>query len=199
MTEPAFDPVVLAELADRLAERLGPERESEITAHLARLVERQTGDPASAVEAAHTALRSAPGAPATPLGRGRGALVAAVEQLATEVAAQRVALDAILAALGDSWRVGSHHHPDLEGELDALHDRFTQADRHRAWTPTDLDVASRLSALERATGVGSPLSALERATGVGSPPAQPRGAAPSVAGEGSDPRAVVDPPDEGSS
>ena len=153
MTDPASDAARLdgrlAELADQIAARLGPERDSEITAHLARLVEREAGDPLAALERAHAALRSAPGAP-TEIGRGRAASAAAIQQLTDEVAAHRAALDALLATLADSLRAGTHRHPDLEGELDALHDRFTEADRHRTWTPTDLDLSTRLGALEQA-------------------------------------------------
>jgi O-antigen chain-terminating methyltransferase len=138
----------LGELADQIAAHLGPERDSEIAAHLARLVARQATDPLPALEQAHAALRAAPGAP-TELGRGRRASAAALQQLTDEVAAHRAALDAVLGALADTMRAGTHRHPDLEGELDALHDRFTEADRHRAWTPTDLDVSERLAALER--------------------------------------------------
>ena len=138
----------LGALADQIAARLGPERDSEIAAHLARLVARQATDPLPALEQAHAALRAAPGAP-TELGRGRGASAAAIQQLTDEVAAHRAALDAVLGALADTMRAGTHRHPDLEGELDALHDRFSEADRHRAWTPTDLDVSERLAALER--------------------------------------------------
>jgi O-antigen chain-terminating methyltransferase len=153
VTDPAPDAArlegLLGELAARIADQLGPEPGSEITAHLARLAERSAPDPLPALERAHQALQAAPGAP-TDLGRGRGATAAAVEQLAREVAAQRTALDAVLTTLGDTLRAGTHRHPDLEGELDALHDRFVEADRHRAWTPTDLDVSTRLDALERA-------------------------------------------------
>jgi 2-polyprenyl-3-methyl-5-hydroxy-6-metoxy-1,4-benzoquinol methylase len=56
----------------------------------------------------------------------------------------------VLAALGDSLRAGTHRHPDIEGELDALHDRFAHAERGRGWSATDVDVARRLDALERA-------------------------------------------------
>ncbi|MGH9276145.1 MAG: hypothetical protein ACRDZU_15995, partial [Acidimicrobiales bacterium] len=153
MTDPAPDAAaleaLLVQLADQIAARLGPERDSEITAHLARLAARAGTDPLQAVERAHAALQGAPGAP-TELSRGRGATAAAVQQLTVEVAAHREALLAVLTTLGDSMRAGTHRHPELEGELDALHDRFTEADRHRAWTSTDLDVSTRLSALERA-------------------------------------------------
>ena len=153
MTDPAPDAAgleaLLVELADQIAARLGPERDSEITSHLARLAARVGTDPLLSLERAHAALQAAPGAP-TDLSRGRGATAAAIQQLTDEVAAHRAALEAVLTTLGDSVRAGTHHHPDLEGELDALHDRFTEADRHRAWTATDLDVSTRLSALERA-------------------------------------------------
>jgi hypothetical protein len=59
-------------------------------------------------------------------------------------------MESLLTALADSFRPATHRHPDLEGELDALHDRFATADRARAWTPTDLDLVTRLEALERA-------------------------------------------------
>jgi 2-polyprenyl-3-methyl-5-hydroxy-6-metoxy-1,4-benzoquinol methylase len=112
------------------------------------LAARSAPDPGPALEAAHDALRNGPGAP-TDAG-SRRTRAATLQQLADEVAAHRAALDVVLAALADSFRAGTHHHPDLEGELDALHDRFATADRNRAWTPTDLDVATRLEALERA-------------------------------------------------
>jgi O-antigen chain-terminating methyltransferase len=140
---------LLRELAAQLSDRLGPERDSEITAHLARVAARASVDPLPALERAHEALRAAPGAP-DPLGRGRAATASAIQQLADEVTAHRAALDAVLSALADSLRAGTHRHVDLEGELDALHDRFSEADRGRAWTPTDLDVSTRLAALERA-------------------------------------------------
>ena len=153
MTEPGPDAARLearlGELAAQIEARLGPERDSEITAHLARLAARLSVDPLPAVERAHQALQHAPGAP-TDLTRGRGSTAAAIRQLADEVAAQRTALDAVLSVLADTMRAGTHHHPDLEGELDALHDRFTEADRHRAWTPTDLDLSTRVTALEAA-------------------------------------------------
>ncbi len=153
MTEPVPDGArldeLLVELADQIAARLGPERDSEITAHLARVAARADHDALGALETAHAALQAAPGAPSD-LSRGRGATAAAVQQLSDEVAAHRTALAAVLAALADASRAGTHRHPDLEGELDALHDRFSEADRHRAWTATDLDVSTRLSALERA-------------------------------------------------
>lgn len=153
MTDPSLDAArlqgVLGELADQIAARLGPERDSEITAHLARLAARAGADPVPALERAHEALRRGPGPP-TEAARGRAAAAAAIQQLSDQVAAQQAALEVVLATLADTLRVGTHRHPDLEGELDALHDRFTEADRHRAWTPTDLDVSTRLAALERA-------------------------------------------------
>jgi SAM-dependent methyltransferase len=153
VTDPAPDAArleaLVRELAAQIAEQIGPERDSEITAHLARVAARAASDPLPALEQAHAALQAAPGAP-TDLGRGRGASAAAIQQLSDEVAAHRAALDAVLGALGDTLRAGTHQHPDLEGELDALHDRFASAERHRAWTPTDLDTSSRLSALEDA-------------------------------------------------
>lgn len=153
MTEPVPDAArldeLLVELADQIAARLGPERDSEITAHLARVAARVHPDTLGALEAAHAALQAAPGAPSD-VSRGRGATAAAVQQLSDEVAAHRTALTAVLSALADAAQAGTHRHPDLEGELDALHDRFSEADRHRAWTPTDLDVSTRLSALEQA-------------------------------------------------
>ena len=155
MTDPDVDAARLqervTELAAKIADELDPERSSAITAHLARLAARAAPDPGPALDGAHAALQQAPGAP-TDAGsrRGRGATAAALQQLSDEVAAHRAALDVVLAALADSFRTGTHHHPDLEGELDALHDRFATAERNRAWTPTDLDVATRLEALERA-------------------------------------------------
>jgi 2-polyprenyl-3-methyl-5-hydroxy-6-metoxy-1,4-benzoquinol methylase len=153
VTEPGPDAARLearlGELAAQIEARLGPERDSEITAHLARLAARLDVDPLPALSRAHQALQRAPGAP-TDLPRGRGSTAAAIRQLADEVAAQRAALDAVLSMLADTVRAGTHHHPDLEGELDALHDRFSEADRHRAWTSTDLDVSARLTALEAA-------------------------------------------------
>lgn len=155
MTEPDVDAARLqervTELASQIAERLGPERDSEISAHLARIAAREAPDAGAGLDAAHAALRQAPGAPADAGSvRGRGGTAATLQQLSDEVAAHRAALDVVLAALADSFRTGTHHHPDLEGELDALHDRFATADRNRAWTPTDLDFATRLEALERA-------------------------------------------------
>ncbi len=153
MTDPASDAArldgLLGELAEQLAAQMGPERESEITVHLARLAARATADPLPALERAHDALRQAPGAP-DGTARGRGSTAATIAQLTDEVAAHRAALDAVLAALADTMRACSHRHPELEGELDALHDRFTAADRRRVWTPTDLDVSTRLAALEQA-------------------------------------------------
>ncbi len=153
MTDPAPDAArleaLVRELAAQIAEQIGPERDSEITAHMARLASRQRSDPLPALEQAHAALQAAPGPP-TDLGRGRSASAAAIQQLTDEVAAHRAALDAVLTTLGDTLRAGTHQHPDLEGELDALHDRFAAAERHRAWTPTDLDTSHRLAALEDA-------------------------------------------------
>jgi 2-polyprenyl-3-methyl-5-hydroxy-6-metoxy-1,4-benzoquinol methylase len=154
VTDPELDAARLQEqvreLATQIAEQLGPEPMSQITTHLARLAARDESDALPAVEQAHAALQQAPGAPAGAVGRGRGDLIAAVQQLSDEVAAHRTALDAVLAALADSLRAGTHRHPELEGELDALHDRFAHAERQRAWTPTDLDLTQRLDALERA-------------------------------------------------
>lgn len=155
MTDPDVDVARLqervTELASQIAERLGPERDSEISAHLARIAARQAPDPGPGLAAAHDALRQAPGAPSDAGSRrGRGPTAAALQQLSDEVAAHRAALDVVLAALADSFQTGTHHHPELEGELDALHDRFATADRNRAWTPTDLDLVTRLEALERA-------------------------------------------------
>jgi 2-polyprenyl-3-methyl-5-hydroxy-6-metoxy-1,4-benzoquinol methylase len=151
VTEPAPDAARLearlGELAAQIEARLGPERDSEITAHLARLAARHAVDQLPALERAHEALQHAPGAPTEPA-RGRGSTAAAIRQLTDEVAAQRAALDAVLSVLADTVRAGTHHHPDLEGELDALHDRFSEADRRRAWTPTDLDLSTRVAALE---------------------------------------------------
>lgn len=153
MTDPDLDAAHLQErvreLAAQIAAQLGPEPTSEITAHLARLAARNAPDPLPALDRAHAVLRQAPGAPAGAVRRGRGETAAALLQLSEEVAAHRAALDAVLAALADSFRAGTHRHPELDGELDALHDRFAQAERHRAWTATDLDVAHRLEALER--------------------------------------------------
>lgn len=150
MTDPGPDAArldeLLVELADQIAARLGPARDSEITAHLARVAARADHDGLAAFEQAHAALQAAPGVPEQV--RGRGATAAALQQLSDEVAAHRAALTAVLSALADATRAGTHRHPDLEGELDALHDRFSEADRHRAWTPTDLDVSTRLAALE---------------------------------------------------
>jgi 2-polyprenyl-3-methyl-5-hydroxy-6-metoxy-1,4-benzoquinol methylase len=136
-------------LATQIAEQLAPEPLSQITAHLARLAARDEPDALPAVEEAHAALQQAPGAPAGTVGRRRGDVAAALQQLSDEVAAHRVALDAVLAALAGSLRAGTHRHPEIDGELDALHDRFAHAERQRAWTATDIDVARRLEALER--------------------------------------------------
>jgi hypothetical protein len=141
----------VARLAAEIAARLGPEPESDITAHLARIVAREVTDPGPALDRAHRELGASPGVPAGAGGdKRRAALAEAVSQLADEVAAHRRALEALLRAFADSFRPATHHHPDLEGELDALHDRLATMDRTRAWTPTDLDVITRLEALERA-------------------------------------------------
>jgi len=153
VTDPDLDVTRLQEqvreLATQIAEQLGPEPISEITTHLARLVARNEPDALPALDRAHTALQQAPGAPAGTLGHRRGDVAAALQQLSDEVTAHRAALDALLVAVADSLRAGTHRHPELDGELDALHDRFANAERQRAWTPTDLDVAQRLEALEQ--------------------------------------------------
>lgn len=153
MTDPSLDAArlegLVGELADQIAARLGPERDSEITAHLARVAARVAADPIPGLARAHEALQRGPGAPTEPA-RGRAATAAAIQQLSDQVAAQQAALEVVLETLADTLRVGTHRHPDIDGELDALHDRFSEADRHRAWTPTDLDLSTRLAALERA-------------------------------------------------
>lgn len=154
MADPDLDVTRLQEqvreLASQIAEQLGPEPLSEITAHLARLAARDEPDALPALERAHAALQQAPGAPVGTVGRGRGDVAAAVQQLSDEVGAHRVALDAVLGALADTLRAGTHRHPELDGELDALHDRFARAERQRAWTATDVEVARRLDVLEQA-------------------------------------------------
>ena len=139
----------VSRLAAEIAARLGAEPQSELTAHLARAVAREASDPGPSIEAALHELRSAPGVPE---GAGsstkRAAVADVVAQLADEVAAHRRALEALVTALADSFRPATHHHPDLEGELDALHDRFAMAERNRAWTPSDLEIIRRLDALE---------------------------------------------------
>jgi 2-polyprenyl-3-methyl-5-hydroxy-6-metoxy-1,4-benzoquinol methylase len=136
------------ELAAQIREQLAAEPPSEITAHLARLAARDEHDALPAVEEAHAALQHAPGVPG-PVGRGRGELAAAVHQLSEEVAAHRTALVAALEALGGSLRAGTHRHPDIDGELDALHDRFARAERVRGWSSTDVEMSRRLDALEQ--------------------------------------------------
>lgn len=141
----------VARLAVEIAAHLAAEPRSEITAHLARVAARQAAQPDALLEAARGELDAAPGVPEDPGAiKARGALAEAVAQLAGEVAAQRRALEAVLTVLTDSFRPATHHHPDLEGELDALHDRFATAERSRTWAPTDLDLITRLEALERA-------------------------------------------------
>lgn len=139
----------VAELAQEIARQVGQETSTELSAQLARIRARLEPDPGPSLDAAHAALQAAPGAPEPSGRRGRGALAAQVAQLSAEVAAHRSALEVVLAALADSFRQGTHHHGDLEGELDALHERFAAADRNGAWSATDLDVATRLEALER--------------------------------------------------
>lgn len=141
----------VAQLATEIAARLAADPRSEITAHLARVAARQADPPDGALEAAADAMRDAPGVPAIPEGGKKArALTDAITQLATEVVAHRQALEALISVLTASFRPATHHHPDLEGELDALHDRFVTADRSRSWTPTELDLVSRIEALERA-------------------------------------------------
>lgn len=152
----------VARLAADVAARLSAEPQSELTAHLARLAARQATDPGPALDAARQELEASPGVP-DDIGERRGrALAEAVAQLAEEVAAQRRALDSVVAAVADSFRPATHRHPDLEGELDALHDRFATAERRRSWAPTDLDVAARLEALERARHDQEPDGATDR-------------------------------------
>ena len=153
MTDPAPEQArldaLLHQLSDALAAELGPERESVVSRHLSRLAERDRALHQPAVDQARQALQRAPGSPAA-LGRGRGAMAAALQQLAEEVAAHRVALDGVLTALSSTVRAVDDAKAELEGELDALHDRFTEADRRRAWTPTDLDLSTRIARLEQA-------------------------------------------------
>src|SRR3546814_8979036 len=65
VTDPVVDPARpqdrVTELAAALAELLGPERDSEITAHLARVAARRAADPLPALDAAHRALIDGPG------------------------------------------------------------------------------------------------------------------------------------------
>ncbi len=141
----------VARLATEIAARLAADPRSEITAHLARVAARQARPPDGLIEGAADGLRDAPGVPPIPQGgKKERALTDAVTQLAEEVAAHRRALEAVLTVLADSFRPATHRHADLEGELDALHDRFVTADRARSWTPTELDLVSRIEALERA-------------------------------------------------
>lgn len=153
MTDPEAEQArldsLLQQLTDALATQLGPERESVVSRHLTRLAERDRALHQPAVDQARQALQQTPAAPADP-GRGRGAMAAAIRQLADEVAAHRAALDAVLTALTSTTAAVDDSRAALEGELDALHDRFTEADRRRAWTPTDLDLSSRVADLERA-------------------------------------------------
>lgn len=155
----------VARLAADVAARLAAEPQSEITAHLARLAARQAPDPGPALEAARQELQSSPGIPAD-IGerRGRAGLAEALAHLADEVAAHRRAMESLMTALADSFRPATHRHPDVEGELDALHDRFAAAERNRAWTPTDLDQATRLEALERACHEAHPAAVVLGAT-----------------------------------
>lgn len=157
MSEDDADPIghqeKVSQLAAEIAARLGAEPPSELTAHLARVVDRQTSDPGPALEAARHALHEGPGVPEGPGAKAaRSEVAEAVAQLADEVAAHRRALESVLGALADSFRPATHRHPDLEGELDALHDRFALTERNRAWTPSDLEVTRRLDSLEEGRG-----------------------------------------------
>ena len=146
----------VARLATEIAARLAADPRSEITAHLARVAARQAEPADDALEAAAEAIRDAPGVPGIPAGsKKERALTDAITQLATEVVAHRQALEAVLTVLSASFRPATHRHPDLEGELDALHDRFVTADRSRAWTPSELDLLGRIEALEQARRDGA--------------------------------------------
>src|SRR3546814_13971710 len=78
VTDPVGDPARpqdrVTELAAALAELLGPERDSESTAHLARVAARQAPDPLPALHAPHPALidRPAPPTPASSEARREG-------------------------------------------------------------------------------------------------------------------------------
>lgn len=141
----------VSRLAAEIAAHLAADPRSEITAHLARVAARQASPPDAMLEAAGRELHDAPGVPdVPPPSRDRSALTDAVTQLAAEVAAHRRVLEAVVRVLGESFRPATHRHPDVEGELDALHDRFVTAERSRTWAPTDLDLVARVEALERA-------------------------------------------------
>jgi 2-polyprenyl-3-methyl-5-hydroxy-6-metoxy-1,4-benzoquinol methylase len=118
------------------------------------------GDPLGALAQALVALSEVPGGPAGPAapstirrGEAIDAIAAGLADVAARLDAQREAVATALTALSeavDRVAAGRHRHAGLERELDALHDRFTRAERHGSLRPSDDDLLRRVEALEAA-------------------------------------------------